>query len=79
MPQPVPWIKISGMKRALSNIQYRRLLMAHVLSVLGSGLTTIALGLLAFELAGDQAGVVLGTALALKMVCLLYTSDAADE
>ena len=32
------------------------------------GLLTVALGLLAFELAGADAGVVLGTALAIKMV-----------
>lgn len=56
------------MKGALSHLTYRRLLLAQVFSVVGSGLTTIALALLAFELAGGDAGVVLGIALALKMV-----------
>lgn len=56
------------MTGALSNVTYRRLLLAQIFSVLGSGLTTIALALLAFDLAGANAGKVLGTALALKMV-----------
>ncbi|MFK7761654.1 MAG: MFS transporter [Roseobacter sp.] len=56
------------MTGALSNPTYRRLLFAQVFSVVGSGLTTIALALLAFEMAAGNAGVVLGTALALKMV-----------
>ena len=56
------------MREALRHPVYRRLLSAQVLSVFGSGLTTVALGLLAFELAGADAGAVLGIALALKMV-----------
>lgn len=56
------------MREALSHPVYRRLLTAQVLSVFGSGLTTVALGLLAFELAGADAGAVLGIALMLKMV-----------
>ncbi len=52
----------------LSDPTYRRLFLAQVLSLLGTGLATVALGLLAFELAGAEAGAVLGTALAIKMV-----------
>jgi len=65
------------MSRAISHPVYRRLLLAQVLSVLGSGLTTIALGLLAFELAGGDAGAVLGTALALKMVAYVGLAPIA--
>lgn len=65
------------MKGALANQTYRRLLLAQILSVLGSGLTTIALGLLAFELAGGEAGAVLGTALALKMVAYVGLAPVA--
>jgi len=65
------------MKSALSHPVYRRLLLAQILSVLGSGLTTIALGLLAFQLAGGEAGVVLGTALALKMVAYVGLAPVA--
>lgn len=47
---------------------YRRLFVAQALSLVGTGLTTVALALLAYELAGQNAGAVLGTALALKMI-----------
>jgi hypothetical protein len=52
----------------LANSAFRRLFAARTTALLGSGLTTIALSLLAYELAGGRAGAVLGTALALKMV-----------
>jgi len=52
----------------LRNSSYRHLFAAQALSLLGSGFTTIALGLLAYDLAGADAGLVLGTALAIKMV-----------
>lgn len=48
--------------------RYRHLFAAQVIALAGTGLTTIALALLANELAGDRAGQVLGTALAIKMV-----------
>ncbi|MGH1415083.1 MAG: MFS transporter [Pelagimonas sp.] len=65
------------MKAALNSAVYRRLLLAQILSVLGSGLTTIALGLLAFELAGGNAGAVLGFALAIKMVAYVSIAPIA--
>ena len=52
----------------LANRVYRRLFLAQVLALLGTGLATVALGLLAYDLAGDDAGLVLGTALAIKMI-----------
>lgn len=39
-----------------------------MIGLIGFGLTTVALGLLAFELGGDNAGEILGIALGLKMV-----------
>lgn len=47
---------------------YRHLFQAQVIALVGTGLTTVALALLAHDLAAGQAGVVLGTALAIKMV-----------
>tara|TARA_Y100000814_G_C12095291_1_gene321615 strand:+ start:417 stop:569 length:153 start_codon:yes stop_codon:yes gene_type:complete len=47
----------------LSNLVYRRLFLAQITSLLGTGLATVALALLAWDLAGDRAGAVLGTAL----------------
>jgi MFS family permease len=52
----------------LANRTYRHLFLAQIIALLGTGLLTVALGLLAFQLAGDQAGKVLGTALAIKMI-----------
>lgn len=52
----------------LENRIYRHLFLAQVIALVGSGLATVALGLLAFSLAGAEAGAVLGTALAIKMI-----------
>lgn len=52
----------------LANRTYGRLFLAQIIALLGTGLLTVALGLLAFNLAGDRAGTVLGTALAIKMI-----------
>ncbi|MGW5382679.1 MFS transporter [Nocardia sp. NPDC003963] len=46
---------------------YLRLFTAQMTALFGTGLTTVALGLLAYELAGADAGAVLGTALTIKM------------
>ena len=55
----------------LANCTYRHLLGAQVIALIGTGLATVALGLLAFDLAGGNAGAVLGTALAIKMVAYI--------
>ena len=52
----------------LKHRTYRHLFLAQVTALAGTGLTTIALALLAHDLAAGQAGIVLGTALAIKMV-----------
>ncbi len=57
-----------GLLEPLGDRTYRRLFAAQVLSLLGTGLTTVALALLAYRLAGPEAGAVLGTALAIKMI-----------
>ena len=56
------------MLTVLANRTYRVLFVAQVVALTGTGLLTVALGLLAYSLAGDHAGIVLGTALAIKMV-----------
>ncbi|MFI9511302.1 MFS transporter [Nocardia sp. NPDC052566] len=50
------------------NHDYLRLFTAQVSALFGTGLTTVALGLLAYDLAGGNAAAVLGTALTIKMV-----------
>ncbi len=52
----------------LTDPVYRRLFAAQAIALVGTGLATVALALLAYDLAGGDAGAVLGTALALKMV-----------
>ncbi|MDT0328903.1 MFS transporter [Nocardiopsis lambiniae] len=47
---------------------YRRMFTAQVVALSGTGLATVALGLLAYDLAGDRAGAVLATALTIKML-----------
>lgn len=56
---------------------YRLLFSAQIVALAGTGLTTVALGLLAFRLAGPDAGAVLGTALAIKMVAYVGVSPLA--
>ncbi|MBU1287438.1 MAG: MFS transporter [Alphaproteobacteria bacterium] len=55
----------------LANRTYRHLFAAQVIALIGTGLATVALGLLAFDLAGANAGAVLATALAIKMVAYI--------
>lgn len=52
----------------LEHRTYRHLFLAQVTALAGTGLTTVALALLAHDMAAGQAGIVLGTALAIKMV-----------
>lgn len=56
---------------------YAKLFSAQIIALLGTGLLTIALGLLAFEIAGGDAGIVLGTALTIKMVAYVGVAPIA--
>jgi len=62
----------------LKNRTYRHLFLAQVIALVGTGLATVALGLLAFELAGENAGAVLGTALAIKMIAYVTVAPVAS-
>ncbi|WP_299888275.1 MFS transporter [uncultured Ruegeria sp.] len=65
------------MLSVLRNRTYRHLLGAQVVALTGTGLATIALGLLAYDLAGDAAGMVLGTALTIKMLAYVGIAPLA--
>jgi MFS family permease len=56
---------------------YRHHFAAQVIALLGTGLATVALSLVAFRLAGAEAGAVLGTALAIKMVAYVGIAPVA--
>lgn len=62
----------------LQNRTYRHLFTAQVIALIGTGLMTVALGLLAYDLAGSDAGAVLGTALAIKMIAYVFVAPVAQ-
>ncbi|MGO4243443.1 MFS transporter, partial [Janibacter sp. RAF20_2_2] len=62
------------MLAVLRNPTYAKLFSAQVIALLGTGLLTVALGLLAFEIAGGDAGVVMGVAMTIKMVAYVAVS-----
>lgn len=64
------------MLAVLRNRTYRHLFAAQVIALVGTGLATVALGLLAYDIAGADAGSVLGTALAIKMVAYVAIAPA---
>ncbi|MFZ5672710.1 MAG: MFS transporter [Pseudomonadota bacterium] len=65
------------MLHVLANRTYRHLFLAQLIALIGTGLATVALGLLAYELAGADAGSVLGTALAIKMIAFVTVAPVA--
>lgn len=65
------------MLATLKNPTFRHLFAAQIVALVGTGLATVALGLLAWHLAGDDAGAVLGTALAIKMVAYVTLAPVA--
>ena len=69
-PQTVPGQRTD--KRA-----YYHLYFAQVLALLSTGIATVALALLAYRLAGGDAGAVLGTAFAIKMLAYLGIAPIA--
>ncbi len=56
---------------------YYHLYFAQVLALLSTGIATVALALLAYKLAGGDAGAVLGTAFAIKMLAYLGIAPVA--
>lgn len=62
----------------LKHRAYRHLFFAQVVALLGTGLATIALSLMAFDLAGNNAGQVLGTAMAIKMLAYVLIAPLAS-
>ncbi len=59
------------MLSVLANRTYRHLFLAQIIALVGTGLATVALGLLAYDIAGADAGAVLGTAMAIKMIAYI--------
>jgi len=62
---------------SLKNRLFRRLYAAEVISLLGDAITWVGIALLAFELAGDGAAVVLSIALTLRVAAFVVFSPYA--
>jgi hypothetical protein len=58
----------------LANRVYRHLYLAQISALTGTGVMTVGLALLAYELAGEAAGAVLGIALTLRIVAFVLIS-----
>lgn len=66
------------MLSVLTHPTYARLFTAQVIALLGTGVMTVALGLLTYDLAGPNAGAVLGTAFAIKMIAYVGLAPLAN-
>jgi len=65
------------MLSVLADRTYRHLFLAQIVALLGTGLATIALGLLAYDLSGERAGLILGTIFTIKMVAYVGIAPIA--
>lgn len=66
------------MLRILHNPVYSKLFASQIVSLLGTGLATVALGLLAFDLAADRAGLVLGGIFTAKMIAYVFVAPVMN-
>ncbi|NQE61444.1 MFS transporter [Caulobacter sp. RHG1] len=62
----------------LRNKAYRHLFSAQIAALLGTGMATVALSLLAHDLAGASAGQILGAVLSIKMVAYIGVAPFAS-
>ncbi|MBL9059043.1 MAG: MFS transporter, partial [Mangrovicoccus sp.] len=69
--EPLAW---SGQSDKAS---YYRLYVAYVIALFATAVATVALGLVAFEIAGAESGAILGTALSLKMFAYVVAAPLA--
>ena len=65
------------MLSVLADRTYRHLFLAQITALLGTGLATVALGLLAFDLAEERAALVLGMVFTIKMVAYVGIAPIA--
>lgn len=62
------------MREVLTHRDYRLLFSAQVIALIGTGLLTVALGLLAYDLAGADGGRVLGLAMTVKILAYVFAA-----
>jgi MFS family permease len=73
MAEPAPTLGWTGVSDKAS---YYRLFAGYVLALFATGIATVALALLAFDLEGDDSGAVIGTALSIKMIAYVFAAPA---
>lgn len=66
------------MLMALTNREFLKLFLAQIVALLGTGLLTIALGLMAYDIAAEDAGIVLGIALTIKMIAYVVVAPVSN-
>jgi len=64
--------------RMPGDADYARLFAAYATGLLGSGVAVVGLALLAFDLAGDNAGAVVATALSIKTLAYVLVAPLAE-
>ncbi|MEX0280320.1 MAG: MFS transporter [Arenibacterium sp.] len=65
------------MLEVLAQKTFRRLFMAQIVALIGTGLATVSLGLLAYDIAGGNAALVLGLVFTIKMVAYVTIAPIA--
>ncbi|MEM9669164.1 MAG: MFS transporter [Pseudomonadota bacterium] len=65
------------MINVLANSDYCKLFGAQLIALLGTGVATVALSLVAYELSGERGGAVLATALMIKMAAYVLAAPLA--
>lgn len=65
------------MLNILKDRTYRHLFLAQIVALMGTGLATVALALLAYDLAGRNAALVLGAVFAIKIVAYVTVAPVA--
>jgi MFS family permease len=77
-PQPRPQMAETAEALAWSGVNdkrsYYRLFAGYVIALFATGIATVALALLAFDMAGEESGAVIGTALSLKMLAYVIAA-----
>lgn len=76
-PTPTARRKFTPMPDILADRTFRHLFAAQVVTLLGTGLATVGLGLLAFDLAGEGAALVLGAVFTIKMLAYVGIAPIA--
>ncbi|NOR29519.1 MAG: MFS transporter [Sulfitobacter sp.] len=65
------------MRKVLLHRPFRHMFMAQIIALLGTGLATVALGLLAYDIAGGNAALVLGAIFTIKMIAYVTVAPIA--